>query len=185
MAKRKARPVEDRRKRFAAEYLKDLNATQAAIRCGYAKSSARVQGSRLITNAAIAAEISAGKQAIAAANDITIARTMKQISRIAYADIGKLYDESGKLRPLHELDEDARAQIAGLETFEEYEDVYDKKSKTRTREITGFARKLRTRDMGKALDQCMAILGMHKTVPPGEGGGLVLNMYLSDGKRVG
>ncbi len=39
--------------RFCQEYLKDLNATQAAIRAGYAEKAARQQGSRLLTNAAV------------------------------------------------------------------------------------------------------------------------------------
>ena len=38
---------------FCREYLIDLNATQAAIRAGYHRNSARQQGARLLTNAAI------------------------------------------------------------------------------------------------------------------------------------
>jgi len=39
--------------RFVAEYLKDLNATQAAIRAGYSRKTAEVQGSRLLRNALV------------------------------------------------------------------------------------------------------------------------------------
>ncbi|MBB6446543.1 terminase small subunit [Bacillus benzoevorans] len=35
---------------FVIEYLKDFNATQAAIRAGYSKNGADVQGSRLLGN---------------------------------------------------------------------------------------------------------------------------------------
>lgn len=38
---------------FVTEYLKDLNATQSAIRAGYAKDSAEVQASRLLSNAKV------------------------------------------------------------------------------------------------------------------------------------
>lgn len=41
----------DKQKRFAEEYLKDCNATQAAIRCGYSPKTAKQQGQRLLTNA--------------------------------------------------------------------------------------------------------------------------------------
>ncbi|HBD0332675.1 TPA: terminase small subunit, partial [Escherichia coli] len=34
----------DKQELFAREYLKDLNATQAAIRAGYSEDSAAVQG---------------------------------------------------------------------------------------------------------------------------------------------
>lgn len=42
---------------FVMEYLTDLNATQAAIRAGYARSGAKVTGHRLLTHANVAAEI--------------------------------------------------------------------------------------------------------------------------------
>ncbi len=44
------------------EYLVDLNGTQAAIRAGYSVKAAHVTGSRLLTNAKVAAAISAAKQ---------------------------------------------------------------------------------------------------------------------------
>lgn len=42
---------------FCREYLIDLNATQAAIRAGYAAKSADVEGSRLLVNAKVRSEI--------------------------------------------------------------------------------------------------------------------------------
>lgn len=39
-----------KQQRFVDEYLKDLNATQAAIRAGYSKKTADQQASRLLTN---------------------------------------------------------------------------------------------------------------------------------------
>jgi phage terminase small subunit len=50
-----------RQTKFIAEYLKDLSATQAAIRAGYSAKNANVDGSRLLANAGIAAAIAAGK----------------------------------------------------------------------------------------------------------------------------
>ena len=43
--------------RFIEEYLIDLNATQAAIRAGYAKGSADVEGCRLLGNAKVAVAV--------------------------------------------------------------------------------------------------------------------------------
>lgn len=39
---------------FVKEYLKDLNATQAATRAGYSKKTAREQATRLLSNVAVA-----------------------------------------------------------------------------------------------------------------------------------
>lgn len=54
---------------FVAEYLKDGNATQAAIRAGYSKKSAQEQSSRLLSNVMVA-------QAIAQQQKASIARTL-------------------------------------------------------------------------------------------------------------
>lgn len=42
--------LNDKQKRFADEYIIDLNATQAAIRAGYAERTAYSQGQRLLKN---------------------------------------------------------------------------------------------------------------------------------------
>ncbi len=42
--------VKEKQKRFCEEYLVDCNATQAAIRTGYSKKTARAIGQRLLTN---------------------------------------------------------------------------------------------------------------------------------------
>jgi phage terminase small subunit len=44
----------DKQKAFVYEYMKDRNATQAAIRAGYSPNSAQEQGSRLLSNAMVA-----------------------------------------------------------------------------------------------------------------------------------
>lgn len=49
--------LNNKREIFVKEYLVDLNATQAAIRAGYAKGSADVTGARLLGNASVAAAI--------------------------------------------------------------------------------------------------------------------------------
>ena len=53
---------------FVAEYLIDLNATQAAIRSGYSEKTANEQGSRLLTNVKVA-------EAVAKAQNIRSERT--------------------------------------------------------------------------------------------------------------
>lgn len=42
--------LNDKQKCFVDEYIIDMNATQAAIRAGYSKKTARSQGQRLLTN---------------------------------------------------------------------------------------------------------------------------------------
>lgn len=49
-AKKKKDALTPKQRAFCLEFLKDRNATQAAIRAGYSKSGARVRGSELLTN---------------------------------------------------------------------------------------------------------------------------------------
>lgn len=45
--------MNERQKRFVVEYIKDYNATQAAIRAGYSEQTAYSQGNRLLKNVEI------------------------------------------------------------------------------------------------------------------------------------
>ena len=60
-----------KQERFVAEYLIDLNATQAAIRAGYAEKGAAVEGSRLLAKPKIADAVAAAQAARAERTEIT------------------------------------------------------------------------------------------------------------------
>lgn len=47
----------ERHEMFANEFVKDLNASAAAIRCGYSESCSRQQGARLMSDANIKARV--------------------------------------------------------------------------------------------------------------------------------
>jgi phage terminase small subunit len=53
--------LNDKQRRFAAEYLVDLNATQAAIRAGYSAKTAGSQGFDLLKKPEIAALVAEGR----------------------------------------------------------------------------------------------------------------------------
>jgi phage terminase small subunit len=108
--------VTPKQERFVAEYLKDLNATQAAIRAGYSAKNADVDGPRLLGNAGITAAIAAGRARQLAAADLTAIRTLEEIRRLGFSDIGALFTDAGRLKPLHELPPAARACIASIKT---------------------------------------------------------------------
>lgn len=76
-----------KQKRFVDEYLVDLNATQAAIRCGYAPGSAEVQGCRLLSNAKIAEAVQKAMDSRAARTEITADRVLSELAKIGFADI--------------------------------------------------------------------------------------------------
>lgn len=69
----------EKQKRFADEYLKDLNAKQAAIRSGYSPKTAEVQGSRLLSNAKVQAYIETKQKKIEEKTSVTIEWIIEQL----------------------------------------------------------------------------------------------------------
>lgn len=67
----KSKPLSPKQQRFVSEYLKDQNATQAAIRAGYSPGTAKQQGSRLLTNADVARAVGKRQQKVARKAEIT------------------------------------------------------------------------------------------------------------------
>lgn len=86
--------------RFTREYLIDLNGTQAAIRAGYSRHTARVQASDLLLNPDIKAAIQEGMAERAAATATDAAWVLKRLRDEADADINDCYGDSGELLPI-------------------------------------------------------------------------------------
>ena len=136
---------------FVDEYLKDLNATQAAIRTGYAAWSADVQGARLMGNARIAAEIAARMAAREKRTEITQDRVLLEIARLALFDPRKLFKEDGSPKGITELDDDTAAAIAGLDVVA-----------TGNAELgVGQVMKIKIADKNSALEKLARHLGMY------------------------
>lgn len=100
---------------FVSEYLVDFNGTRAAIAAGYAKGSAHVTASQLIRKPKIAAAIQAKRTKHIESVDLTAARVLEELRRLAFSDIRALFDEQGNLHPLHKLTAEQSACIAGVE----------------------------------------------------------------------
>lgn len=101
--------------RFAREYVKDSNATQAAIRAGYSKKTAGSQGFDLLKKPEIGARVAELTQRTLQQADITAERVMLELARLAFADERKLWDANGKLKAPHELDDDTAAAVSSME----------------------------------------------------------------------
>src|SRR5690625_847346 len=84
--------LSEKRKRFANEYLIDLNATQAAIRAGYSPKSAGQQGSELLKNPNVRAYIDARLAELSARTGVNQERIMRELARVAFLDPTELAD---------------------------------------------------------------------------------------------
>ena len=72
-----------RHEKFCHEYIKDMNATQAAIRTGYSKNTANRIGSRLLTNVDIKARVKELRDAYFNENIMTAQQVEYELTRIA------------------------------------------------------------------------------------------------------
>ena len=103
---------------FVAEYLKDLNASAAARRAGYSEKSAFRSGVQNMQKSAITDAIAAAMKERAERVQITADRVLIELGRLAFLDIRKAFNADGSLKPIHELDDDTAAAIAGIEVSE-------------------------------------------------------------------
>lgn len=71
-----------RQERFILEYLVDLNATQAAIRAGYSRNSARQIGDENLSKPVIAAAVAKAKRERAEATKIDAEYVLKRLHQI-------------------------------------------------------------------------------------------------------
>ena len=73
--------------RFVEEYLIDANGTQAAIRAGYSKRSAKVTASQNLSKANIAAEIAKNRAARTVRTQITADDVVQRLQLLASAEL--------------------------------------------------------------------------------------------------
>lgn len=69
--------------KFCNEYIKDMNATQAAIRAGYSEKTARSQGSTLLTNPNIKSRVAELREAYFNENIMTAQQVEYELTKIA------------------------------------------------------------------------------------------------------
>lgn len=102
---------------FVAEYLKDLNATQAAIRAGYSASWANKNAHRLTVTDGIRKAITAAREDFFRAQHMNAAEALAinaQLARVNYRDF---FDERGNIKPVSEWTEAMGLALAGVEVI--------------------------------------------------------------------
>lgn len=101
--------------RFVEEYLIDLNATQAAIRAGYSAKTAGSVGHENLNKPEIAEAIAAAQMERSARTEITQDMVLRELAKIGFSDIRKLFAPGGGLVPVADLDDDAAASLSSIE----------------------------------------------------------------------
>lgn len=136
---------------FVREYLKDLNATQAAIRAGYSEDSAGTEGHRLLKNAEILEAIDAAKAKRAKRVELKADDVLRVLKQQLFVDIAQAYDADGNLLPVHKMPKALRKNIQSIESEEIYDD--DGGSTGRTKKVKFWSK-------DKALELAMRHLSL-------------------------
>jgi phage terminase small subunit len=139
---------------FIKEYLVDLNATQAAKRAGY-KGSDKVLaqvGSENLRKPEIAEKIQKEMDERAKRTQINADDILKELARIGYSDIRKLYNDDGQLKSVNEWPEDLARAVASIEVDEIFEFEDGRKV------WTGYTKKVKFWNKPQALE----LMGKHK-----------------------
>ena len=116
--------LNERQKDFAAEYIVDLNATQAAIRAGYSAKTAYSQGWRLLKNVEIQSEIQDEMKRRSERTELSQDYVVEKLKEITDKDASDAQDSelryANKIRALELLGKHLglfeRGQSAGAET---------------------------------------------------------------------
>lgn len=146
--------INPKQQRFIEEYLRDYNATQAAIRAGYSERTARVIGCNLLTKVNIAEEISTRRKRMAEEAGATPERVIREYTRLAFFDPRKLFYPDGTPKAITDLDDDTAAVIAGLDVLEEYSGSGEE------RHLSGIVKKWKIANKQAALDKLGEHLGL-------------------------
>jgi phage terminase small subunit len=139
-----ANGLTDFQNRFVGEYLKDLNATQAAIRAGYSVRSANHDASSILKGPKVKAVIAARQAVLAARLDISQERILQQYAKVAFASLGDFIKIDKRGKPVIDLAliRDRPEELAALSEVSIIEGKVKIKLKDSVEALTHLARHL-------------------------------------------
>ena len=144
-----------RQERFVDEYLKCLNASEAARQAGYSMKSSPRFALELLTKPHITDALRKRRHDIAITSNLSCLRVLQELVSVGMSDIGQIVkqDEKGNIEvnSLDELPKHVRASIASIECKEEGQGWKRKK----TTKVTLWPKQ-------PALDSLIKMLGYDK-----------------------
>ncbi|MBN3779801.1 terminase small subunit [Burkholderia sp. Ac-20345] len=147
-----------KQQRFVDEYLCDLNASAAARRAGYSAKTAAAIAAENLTKPNVANAITAAMKARGDRTRITQDRVLRELARIAFFDIRRLYNADGTLKRPDQLDDEAAAGLAGVDVVEQM--TYSADGDGELTATPTLTKKAKVFDKTTALTLAMRHLGM-------------------------
>jgi len=138
----------DKQELFAREYLKDLNATQAAIRAGYSEKTAKEAGYENLTKPHVLELVAELKAKRIEQTGIDAAYVLRRLVEIDEMDVLDILLANGELKPIAQWPKVWRTTLSGMDVTEMSGDS------------AGLLKKIKWPDKVKNLE----LLGKHVTV---------------------
>lgn len=145
-----------KQRRFVEEYLKDLNASQAAIRAGYTTRRASEMGYQLLHRPEVANAIAELQAERAQRTQIDADYVLRRMIEIDQMDVLDIMSDTMELRPVSEWPKVWRQYLSGFDLAE----LFEGRGEDRT--IAGVLKKIRWPDKVKNLELLGRHLGMFK-----------------------
>lgn len=150
----KNKDLTKREKAFVEHFLRTGQVGESATAAGYSARTAHAAGSRLLRKVKCRAEIDRRRADLNAVDELTTTRIRKELARLCYSDMRRLYNEDGTQKLPHELDDDAAAAVASFESEELFE------GSGKARRLIGYTRKVKFFDKNSALEKAMKHKGL-------------------------
>lgn len=141
---------------FAREYLKDLNATAAALRAGYSSADPAKEGHRLLADLEIQNHITKLAAGRNEKLEIDAQDVLLELLRLLTTDLAQAFTDAGALKPIHEIPIDCRRAIASFEVEELFE------GRGKDREHVGTLKKVKFWSKDRAIEMLARHLALFK-----------------------
>lgn len=143
-----------KQQRFVVEYLVDLNATQAAIRAGYAVKGAKDQAYQLMQRPEIVAAIKEGMESRNQRTKVDADYVLQRLVEIDQLDVIDIMEDDMSLKPLKLWPKVWRQYLVGVDLAEMFE------GQGKDRDMVGILKKIKWPDKVRNLE----LLGKHVNV---------------------
>lgn len=139
---------------FVLEFLVDLNASQAAIRAGYARKGVNAASYSLMQRPHIAAAIKAAMEARSQRTKVDADYVLNRLTEIDQMDLLDILDDDMSIKPLSKWPKVWRQSLSGFDIAEMFEGA------GKDRDLVGLMKKIKWPDKIKNLE----LLGKHVNV---------------------
>lgn len=105
-----------KQERFCQEYVVDFNATQAAIRAGYSKKTAKSIGQENLTKPDLREFVAELQKALQKATGIDAQRVINEYVKVGFSNIKAFLEEGNSIRDISQLPDDVAAAVESIQS---------------------------------------------------------------------